>query len=149
MPGKMEGRRRRGQQRMRWLDSIIDSMDMSLSRLQVTGEEREACGAAVHEDTKNQTWLSNWTTTKTNLFFETSNFPYKKHFRTSALCFLYSFHVCVLIQKPTEDRLKVRAQFPTALVSTSRLNPGTALVSPVVKIALPAQEPGFSLWSGN
>ena len=55
MPGKMEGRRRRGQQRMRWLDSIIDSMDMSLSRLQVTGEEREACGAAVHEDTKNQT----------------------------------------------------------------------------------------------
>ena len=60
MPGKIEDRRRRGQQRMRWMDGITDSMDMSLSKFQ------EICSwcAAVHGVTKNQTWLSNWTTRK-------------------------------------------------------------------------------------
>ena len=47
MLGKIEGKRRRGQQRMRWLDSIIDSMDMSLSKFQEIGKDREACHAAV------------------------------------------------------------------------------------------------------
>ena len=62
MLDKIEGKRRRGWQRVRWLDCISDSMDMNLSKLWEVVKDKGAWGAAVHEVTKSQTQLSNWTT---------------------------------------------------------------------------------------
>ena len=59
MLGKMEGKRREGQQRIRWIDSITDSMDTNLSTLWETAKEREAWCGVVHEVAKSQTQLSN------------------------------------------------------------------------------------------
>ena len=66
MLGKIEGRRRRGQQRMRWLGGIINSMDTSLSKLREVVKDREARHSAGHRVAKSWTQISDWTTTARN-----------------------------------------------------------------------------------
>ena len=83
MLGGIGGRRRRGQQRMGWLDGITDSMDMSLSELQELVMDREAWRAAIHGVAKSRTRLSNWTELKMHTYVPKRS-PYKRNISSAA-----------------------------------------------------------------
>ena len=92
MLGKIEGRRKRGRERMRCLNGITDSIDMNLRKVWKAVKDREIWHAAVHGVTKSRTWLSNWTTTmKRNGKKNTFPFIWKRWFknRTKVLCLLH------------------------------------------------------------
>ena len=88
MLGKIEGRRRRGHQRIRWLNSITNSMDMSLSKVRELVMDKEAWCAAVNGVAKNQTWLCDWT--ELNL---------KGVLRNSLVSWLYTFFYSKILFK--------------------------------------------------
>ena len=94
MLAKIEGRRRRGRQRMRWLDAITDSTDMSLSKLQELVMNKEAWRAAVHGVEKSQTRLSDWTELRNNIILNAvklNDFPLRSETRwNSHFYHLYS-----------------------------------------------------------
>ena len=76
MLGKIKGQKRRGWQRIKWLDSITNSIDMNLSKLQETVEDRGAWHAVVHEIPKSRTWLINWTITTLTTRHQGRNFQW-------------------------------------------------------------------------
>ena len=100
MLGKVEGRKKREQHRMRWLDSITDSMDVSLNKLQEIVKHRKSWHAAIHGVTKSQTWYSDWTAVTIKLVHLTlfcylqkdSWFLLLCHWSAGCLCAVHRLH---------------------------------------------------------